>query len=86
MSYALAGSVSALLATSYGNALILKVVYVAGLLALAAGNKMRFVPRMRRGDHAASANLTAAIKVEWVLFIAIFATTAVLTSTLTLPG
>lgn len=85
MSYELLGSFSALLGGGYGQALVLKVVFVSALLGLAAANKLRFVPRMKRGDKAAAARLATLISLEWSLIVAVLLTTAVLTSTLSLP-
>lgn len=85
MSYVLVGSFDALVNSSYGRALIVKVILVGGLLALAAANKMRFIPGMQTGDQIAGRHLTRSISVEWVAFAAILSTTATLTSVLTLP-
>lgn len=86
MSYALVGSFSALIGTAYGQALIIKVLFVAGLLALAAANKLRFVPQMNGGDPAAADHLAKSISYEWWVIVAVLLTTAVLTSVLTLPS
>ena len=85
MSYILVGSVSALISTGYGQALILKVVLVGGLLALAAANKLRLIPQLREGDPKAAARLETSIYIEWLVILVILGTTAVLTSNLTLP-
>ncbi len=85
MGYALVGSIAALVGTSYGIALLIKVGLVAGLLGLAAANKLRFVPGLEAQDHRAAKYLVWSIRAEWVLFIAVLAVTAALTSGLTLP-
>lgn len=85
MSFMLVGSVTALIGTSYGQALILKVLCVAVLLGLAAANKLRFIPGLQAKDPKAARHLKTAISVEWVAILAILAVTATLTSTLTLP-
>jgi putative copper resistance protein D len=85
MGYHLVGSVSALVSTGYGQALILKVVLVAGLLALAAANKLRFIPGLQANDPNAAAHLAKSITIEWMVILAVLAVTAVLTSNLTLP-
>lgn len=85
MAYALVGSFAALFNTGYGQALILKVVLIAGLLGLAAANKLRFIPNLRAGDPTAAAHLSKSITVEWLLVLAVLAVTALLTSNLTLP-
>lgn len=86
MSYALVGSLSALFGTGYGQVLIIKVLFVAGLLALAAANKLRFVPQMNGGDPVAADHLAKSILYEWWGIVAVLLTTAVLTSVLTLPS
>ena len=58
---------------------------VAGLIGLAALNKLRFVPQLLAGDPRAAAHLAASIRVEWAMIAVILAITAVLTTTLTLP-
>lgn len=86
MSYALVGSLSALTGTGYGQALIIKVLFVAALLILAAANKLRFISQMIRGEPAAADHLARSISYEWLVIVAILLTTAVLTSVLTLPS
>lgn len=85
MGNALVGSLAALTQSPYGLTLLAKIFLVAGLLALAAANKTRFVPGMRAGNVAAARSLARSISFEWAAFIAIFATTAILTTVLTLP-
>lgn len=85
MGYQLVGSFPALVGTGYGQALILKVLLVGGLLGLAAANKLRFIPALRRGDRAAAIYLCRSISVEWLVILAVLGTTAVLTTNLTLP-
>ncbi len=85
LSYILVGSVGALFGTGYGQALILKVVFVAGLLGLGAVNKLRFIPALRAGDPDAARHLSRFISIEWGLIMLVMVVTAVLTSTLILP-
>lgn len=85
MGYVLVGTIPALIGTDYGQAVILKVVLVAGLLGLAAANKLRFIPKLRAGDPAAARHLARSITVEWGVVLVILAVTAVLTSNLTPP-
>ena len=85
MGYQLVGSLPALLGTGYGQALIIKVLLVGLLLGLAAANKLRFIPALRAGDPAAASHLSKSISVEWLVILAVLGTTAVLTTTLTLP-
>ncbi len=86
MGYVLLGSVSALIGTDYGIVLLLKVILVAGLLMLAALNKLRFVPALKAGDSLGATHLVRSISVEWMVILAILAVTATLTSTLTVPA
>ena len=85
MGYQLVGSVSALIGTGYGWALIIKVLLVGGLLGLAAANKLRFIPALRSGDPVAAKHLSNSLSGEWLFILAVLSTTAVLTTHLTLP-
>lgn len=85
MGYQLVGSFTALFGTGYGQALMIKVVLVSGLLGLAAANKLRFIPALRAGDPAAASHLSKSISVEWLVILAVLGTTAVLTTNVTLP-
>lgn len=85
MGYQLVGSFPALIGTGYGQALIIKVLLVGLLLALAAANKLRFIPELRAGDPTAAHHLSKSISVEWLVILAVLGTTAVLTTKLTLP-
>ncbi|WP_246251603.1 copper resistance D family protein [Parasulfitobacter algicola] len=86
MGFELVGSLSALLGGSYGQALVLKVLFVAVLLALAAANKLRFIPNLATGDQAAANHLAKSISFEWMVVVAVLFSTAVLTSVLKLPA
>lgn len=81
----LVGSINALVTTGYGRTLLLKIALVAVLLALAAANKFRFVPALRRGDQTALSHLNLSVRIEGLFVLFILITTAVLTSVLTLP-
>ena len=85
MSYALVGSIKSLVGTGYGQALILKVILIAGLLALGAANKLRFIPALQAKNPQAAGHLSKSISIEWGVILAVIWTTAVLTSNLTLP-
>ncbi len=85
MGYQLVGSLTALVDTSYGQAMIIKVLLVCLLLGLAAANKLRFIPALRTGDPAAANYLSKSITVEWIVILAVLGMTAVLTTNLTLP-
>ena len=85
MGYQLVGSFTALVDTSYGQAMIIKVLLVGLLLGLAAANKLRFIPALRTGDSAVANHLSKSISVEWIVILAVLGMTAVLTTNLTLP-
>jgi putative copper resistance protein D len=85
MAYHLVGSLPTLIGTGYGQALIIKVLLLGGLLGLAAANKLRFIPALRSGDPAAASHLSKSISVEWLVILAVLGMTAVLTTNLTLP-
>ncbi len=85
MGYQLVGSFTALVGTSYGQAMIIKVLLVCLLLGLAAANKLRFIPALRTGDPAVANHLSKSISVEWIVILAVLGMTAVLTTNLTLP-
>jgi putative copper export protein len=80
----LLGHVTALWTSSYGRYVMLKLAFVAGLLCLAAFNKLRLTPRLRAGDAGAAWSLRTSIRVELLLGILILTVTAALT-TLTGP-
>ena len=85
MAWVLVGSLTTLVSTGYGLAFLAKVALVSVLLSLASLNKLRFVPGLRSGDAQSSKALDRVIVIEAVLFAMILATTAVLTSVLSLP-
>jgi len=84
MGYQLVGSFTALIETGYGQALIIKILLVGGLLGLAAANKLWFVPALRLGNPVAASHLSKSIYVEWLFILAVLGMTAVLTTNLTL--
>ncbi len=86
MSYTLVGSTSALLGTQYGWTLLLKTCAVAALLFLAALNKLRFVPALARGQPTAARHLSHSILIECFVFAAVLTLTAVLTTSVDVPG
>lgn len=86
MSYELVGSLSSLVVTGNERALIIKVLFVASLLALAVANMLRLTPQMGKGDPAAAGDVSKSISIEWALIVAVILTTAVLNSVLILPS
>ena len=85
MLWQLTGSFDVIFGTSYGRALVIKIVIVGGLLTLAAANKVRFIPAMQAGNADAAIHLSHAITLEWLVILTILLATAILTSVLTLP-
>lgn len=81
----LLGSVTALLTTGYGAALLVKILLVAGLLGLAARNRFQIVPALQEGDLAAAMRLRRTINHEILVALAILVMSSLLTSSLTLP-
>lgn len=79
------GSFMALFTAAYGWTLIAKLSVVAGLMALAALNKWRFVPALASGDPTAALHLRRSIQIEAVAVLLILIATATLTSVTTPP-
>lgn len=80
------GGPFALIGSSYGAALLIKLIIVGVLLLLAAMNKLRLVPAMRQGDQTAALNLQKTIFIEAICFAGIFLLTAFLTTAAELPS
>jgi copper transport protein len=74
-------SLSALVETRYGLILIAKIGLVAGLIALAAVNKLRLTPSLARGLTGAATALRRTIAAEIALVLAILIATAALGTT-----
>jgi len=74
------GDVAELWRSTYGRSIALKLAFVAGLLSLAAFNKLRLTPRLRTGDAGAVRSLRASIRLEMWLGVMILAVTATLTT------
>lgn len=82
----LLGSVSALLTTSYGNLLLVKVAFVSGLLGFAALNRWRLVPDIQEGRDRAADRLATSIGWEALVVLGILFATALMTSSVPLPA
>lgn len=82
----LLGSFSALLTTSYGNLLLVKIVLVGTLLALAAHNRWRLVPDIHEGRDGAARRLASSIGWETLAVLGILVATALMTSSVPLPS
>jgi copper transport protein len=76
LAYAQLGDAAALWSTDYGRVLIGKLILVALLLAFAAANRYRLVPRFHAGTGNAAANLRRSIGVELAIAAAILALVA----------
>ncbi|CUK10309.1 Putative copper export protein [Ruegeria denitrificans] len=86
MAWLLVGNLHGLLFSGYGQALLFKVFLVSLLMILAAANKLRFVPAMQNGEAKAAQHLARSIEIEAIIVLVVLATTATLTSVLTLPN
>jgi putative copper export protein len=80
LSWFLLGGFAELWRSSYGRCIALKLAFVAGLLSLAAFNKLRLTPRLRAGDADAVRSLRTSIRLEMLLGIMALAVTATLTT------
>lgn len=80
------GHASALWTSPYGLVMCVKLVFVAGLLSLAAFNKTRLTPRLLTGDAAAARSLRRSIHAEMTLAALILLTTAALTTLMGPPA
>jgi copper resistance protein D len=76
----LLGGFAELWRSSYGRCIALKLVFVGGLLSLAAFNKLRLTPRLRAGDAHAVGSLRTSIRLEMWLGVMVLAVTATLTT------
>jgi putative copper export protein len=81
----LLGDFNELWRSEYGRFVMLKLAFVAGLLGLAAFNKLRLTPRLQDGDSRALRSLRMSIGLESLLCVLILAVTAAFT-TLTGPA
>ncbi len=64
----------------WGSLMCVKLVFVAGLLSLAAFNKLRLTPRLLNGDDAALGGLRRSIQAEIALAALVLLATAALTT------
>jgi copper resistance protein D len=76
----LLGGFAELWRSNYGRCIALKLAFVAGLLSLAAFNKLRLTPRLRAGDTDAVRSLRTSIRVEMWMGVMVLAVTATLTT------
>jgi putative copper resistance protein D len=76
----LLGSFEAVFTSAYGRLVLIKLVFVAGLLTLATLNKLRLTPAVAAGDRAAVASLRWSIAGEMILAATILVVTATFTT------
>jgi copper resistance protein D len=76
----LLGSLEAVFTSAYGRLVLLKLAFVAGLLTLAAVNKLRLTPGVAAGDRVAVARLRWSIAGEMLMAAAILLLTATFTT------
>ncbi|WP_299821628.1 CopD family protein [uncultured Jannaschia sp.] len=81
----LGGGFAPLVTTAYGWTLLAKLAVVAGLLGLAALNKLRLSPALAAGDPTAGRRLARSIEWEVAAVAVILTLTAVLTIVTALP-
>jgi putative copper resistance protein D len=74
------GNFTALWSSAYGRYMTFKLLLVACILCLAAFNKLRLTPRLRRGEPQALRSLRTSIRLELLLGILILAVTATFTT------
>jgi copper resistance protein D len=77
----LLGDFTELWRSAYGRHALLKLAFVAGLLFLAAFNKLNLTPRLLANETRALQALRISIRLEWLLGILILLATATLTTT-----
>ncbi len=86
MAWQLFDSFSSLVTSGYGSIFMAKIAAVSSLLILAARNKLKFVPELRRGNVKAAKNLVSTINYEWIAFVLVLLATALLTTASELPS
>ena len=83
--YVLLGGIEPLWSTGYGRMLLVKIAIVAVVLGIAALNKWRFVPALAADGGSAAPAFRRSLRVEAVVFLLVFAATAFLTTSFTVP-
>ncbi len=86
MAWQLFDSFSTLFTSGYGQVFLVKMFTVSLLLALAARNKLKFVPDLQRGNLQAAKHLANTITLEWIAFMVVLLATALLTTASDLPS
>ena len=83
--YLLIGDLSLLVETSYGNLLLLKILFVSVLASIGAYNKYVCVPKIKTDPTNGALYLKKSIRIELVAVALILAITSVLTTSVPLP-
>ena len=84
-SYILVGGIDALISTSYGNFLTLKLMFVTAILSLGVLNKFRLVPLIRINYEQGTKKLKQSIQIEIIFTVVILFLTSILTTSLPTP-
>ena len=84
-SFILVGGIDPLISTSYGNFLILKLIFVTIILSLGALNKFRLVPLIRINYEQGKKKLKQSIQFEIIITLIILFFTSILTTSLPTP-
>jgi putative copper export protein len=82
----LLGSLEAIFTSDYGRLVLVKLAFVAGLLTLAAVNRLRLTPGLMAGDRSVVPRLRWSIGAEIMLAGAILVVTAIFTTVIGPPG
>jgi putative copper export protein len=87
MTYAwvLLGDLNLIFTTSYGNVLLIKIVLVSLLLSLAALNKFKLVPLLKKNPIQGVRQFKSSVQFEIVLAFLVLLASSLLTTSLTLP-
>lgn len=83
--YVLLGGVEPLWSSGYGRMLVAKVAIVGVVLGIAALNKWRFVPALAADGADAAPAFRQSLRVESAMFLLVFAATALLTTSFSVP-
>lgn len=83
--YLLLGGIQPLWTSAYGRMLLVKLALVAIVLGIAALNKLRFVPALAADAQRAAPQFRRSLQIEAAAFLFVFAATALLTTSFTVP-
>ena len=83
--YTLLGKLSHIFTTTYGNVLLIKIVFVVSLLCLAAFNKFKAVPALEKTPLQGLRQFKSSVQFEIVLALFILFASSLLTTSLIVP-